>query len=278
LRAGPIFGRLVFAIVAILLAGRALALEAVSLPLDAQTVDLSGALERYLNQGERIQVSTAPATDGIVRRIEVRSESPDGTSDWIVFALANPSDEQIDRLLVVPHYRLLGSGLIWPDLGRQRIRAVTPSEGFAPERVPSADTDIFRITLDPGAIVTYVAELSDPSLPEIRLWQQGAYEEMVNSYTLYRGVVLGISGLLALFLSVLFVVKGTAMFPATAALAWAVFAYISIDFGFWSRVFQGATGSVGTWPCSGCCVSRCWRASSPSMRALPQGSRAFRSG
>ena len=45
---------------------------------------------------------------------------------------------------------------------------------------------------------------------------------MVNSYTLYRGVVLGIAGLLALFLSVLFVVKGTAMFPATAALAWAV--------------------------------------------------------
>jgi diguanylate cyclase (GGDEF)-like protein/PAS domain S-box-containing protein len=246
-RAGPILGRILFAIVAILLAGRALALEAVSLPLDAETVDLAGALERYLNQGERIQVSTAPAADGIVRRIEVRSESPDGTSDWVVFALANPSDEQIDRLLVVPHYRLLGSGLIWPDLGRQRIRAVTPSEGFAPERVPSADTDIFRITLDPGAIVTYVAELSDPSLPEIRLWQEGAYEDMVNSYTLYRGVVLGIAGLLALFLSVLFVVKGTAMFPATAALAWAVFAYISIDFGFWSRVFQGAAGSVGTW-------------------------------
>ena len=70
---------------------------------------------------------------------------------------------------------------------------------------------------------------------------------MVNSYTLYRGVVLGIAGLLALFLSVLFVVKGTAMFPATAALAWAVFAYISIDFGFWSRVFQGASGHMETW-------------------------------
>ena len=68
---------------------------------------------------------------------------------------------------------------------------------------------------------------------------------MVNSYTLYRGVVLGIAGLLALFLSVLFVVKGTAMFPATAALAWAVLAYISIDFGFWSRVFQSTSAQHG---------------------------------
>ena len=99
---------------------------------------------------------------------------------------------------------------------------MTPSEGFAPERQASSEADIFRITLDPGAIVTFVAELSDPQLPEIHLWRPDAYKSMVNSYTLYRGMVLGIAGLLALFLSVLFVVKGTAMFPATAALAWAV--------------------------------------------------------
>ncbi len=247
MRAGYILSRLLFAVVALFLAGRAQALEAVSLPLDAPTVDLSDAVERYFNQGDRIQVSTAPGADGIVRRIEVRSESPEGTSDWIVFALANPSDEQIDRLLVVPHYRLVASGLIWPDLGWERIRSVSPSEGFAPERLSSSEADVFRITLDPGAIVTFVAELSNPALPEIRLWNPATYDQMINSYTLYRGVVLGIAGLLALFLSVLFVVKGTAMFPATAALAWAVLAYISIDFGFWSRVFQGSIAHMETW-------------------------------
>ena len=247
MRAGPIFTRIVFAVAAILLAGRALALDAVPLQVDDPVVDLSGSFDRYLNQGDRIQVSTAPGADGIVRRIEVPAENPEGASDWIVFALANPSDEQLERLIVVPHYRLVGSRLIWPDLGWQRIRAVTPSEGFAPEREPSSEADIFRITLDPGAIVTYVAELSDPALPEIHLWRPDAYESMINSYTLYRGVVLGIAGLLALFLSVLFVVKGTAMFPATAALAWAVFAYISIDFGFWSRVFQSSNAHMATW-------------------------------
>jgi diguanylate cyclase (GGDEF)-like protein/PAS domain S-box-containing protein len=248
LRAGPILSRLAFAIAVIILAGRALALEAVSVPLDAEAVDLSGDIERYKNnQGEAIQVSTAPDGQGIVRRMEVRSESPGGTSDWVVFALENPSDEQIDRLIVVPHYRLVHSGLTWPDLGWERLRAITPSEGFAPERVPSSEADLFRLTLDPGAVVTFVAELTDPQLPEIHLWQPGAYEQMINSYTLYRGVVLGIAGLLALFLSVLFVVKGTAMFPATAALAWAVLAYISIDFGFWSRVFQSTNASMDTW-------------------------------
>ncbi len=111
MRAEHTLKRILVAIAAILLAGQALALEAVSLPIEAQTVDLGAALERYLDQGERIQVSTAPGTDGIVRRIEVRSDNPEGTSDWVVFALANPSDEQIDRLLVAPHYRLVGSGL-----------------------------------------------------------------------------------------------------------------------------------------------------------------------
>jgi len=247
LRAGPILTRIIFAVAALLFAGRAFAIDAVSLQVEDPVVDLSGSYERYLNQGDRIQVSTAPGADGIVRRIEVPSENSAGVSDWIVFALANPSDEQLERLIVVPHYKLVGSGLIWPDLGSERIRAVTPSEGFAPERVPSGDADIFRITLDPGAIVTYVAELSNPAVPEIHLWRPDAYESMVNSYTLYRGVVLGIAGLLALFLSVLFVVKGTAMFPATAALAWAVFAYISIDFGFWGRVFQSSSGHMATW-------------------------------
>ena len=35
-------------------------------------------------------------------------------------------------------------------------------------------------------------------------------------------IVLGISGLLALFLTIVFVVKGAVIFPAAAALGWAV--------------------------------------------------------
>ena len=59
--------------------------------------------------------------------------------------------------------------------------------------------------------------------------------------------MLGISGLLALFLTIVFVVKGTAMFPATAALAWAVLIYLCIDFGFWNRVIDIEPGADQIW-------------------------------
>ena len=224
------------------------ALEAVSVPLDGRTLDLTRAVQLYRQQDDRIQVSTAPGADGIVRRIEVKArEANGGTSFWAVFALANNGDEQIDRLLVAPHFRLAGSGLFWPDLGASRIASITPSQGFAPDRQPSQEADVFRVTLDPGSVVTFVAELRTLDLPQLYLWDSDAYKDSVNSYTLYRGIVLGISGLLALFLTIVFVVKGTAMFPATAALAWSVLVYLCIDFGFWNRVINVSPGSDQVW-------------------------------
>lgn len=120
--------------------------------------------------------------------------SRDGSNtNWAVFALANTSDEQIDRLVVAPNYKLVGSDLFWPDLGSSRIAAITPSQGIAPERQKSLEADVFLVTLDPGSIVTFVAELTTPNLPEIRVWEPDVYEETVNAYTLYRGIILGIS-------------------------------------------------------------------------------------
>ena len=69
-----------------------------------------------------------------------------------MFALANDGDEQIDRLIVAPHYRMVGSGLIWPDLGTSRIVNITPSSGDPPERLDNPSADVFRVTLDPGTV------------------------------------------------------------------------------------------------------------------------------
>ena len=127
--------------------------------------------------------------------------------------------------------------MIWPDLGATRISAITASQGFPPERIESADADVFRLTLDPGTTVTYVAELRTPNLPQLYLWEPDAYKDKVTSLTLYKGIVIGVAGLLALFLTIVFVVKGAVIFPAAAALAWAVLAYVCIDFGFWDKIF-----------------------------------------
>src|SRR5262244_774151 len=225
------------------------ALDAVSVRSDAPAIDLTSVLEHQHSDTDRIQVSTAPGTDGIVRRIEVRAR--EGGQYWVDFALANNTDDQLDRLIVAPHYRLVSSGLLWPDLGTSRIATITPSTGDRPDRQENPTADIFRITLDPGAVITYVMELRTDKLPQLYLWEPDAYKDKINSFTLYYGIVIGIAGLLALFLTILFVVKGSVMFPAAAALGWAVLAYIGTDFGFWGKVFDLSVQSESIWRASG---------------------------
>jgi diguanylate cyclase (GGDEF)-like protein/PAS domain S-box-containing protein len=225
------------------------AVDAVSVRGDVSAIDLTAVLEHQHSDTDRIQVSTAPGADGIVRRIEVRAR--EGGQNWVVFALANNTDDQLDRLIVAPHYRIVSSGLLWPDLGLSRIATITPSTGDRPERQESATADIFRITLDPGSVVTYVAELRTDKLPQLYLWEPDAYKDKVNSFTLYQGIVIGISGLLALVLTILFVVKGSIMFPAAAALAWAVLVYIGVDFGFWGKVLDMSNNAERVWRAGG---------------------------
>jgi diguanylate cyclase (GGDEF)-like protein/PAS domain S-box-containing protein len=220
------------------------AVEAINVRTDAQAIDLTDAAERHRTEADRLLVSAAPGPDGIVRRMDVRAR--EGNTNWAVFALANSGDEQIERLIVVPHYRMVGSGVFWPDLGRSRVASIT-SSGERPDRQDSATADIFRITLDPGSVMTYVLELRGDKLNQLYLWQPEAYKDKVNSITLYHGIVIGIAGLLALFLTILFVVKGSVMFPAAAALAWAVLVYIGIDFGFWGKVFALSPDSEQIW-------------------------------
>jgi diguanylate cyclase (GGDEF)-like protein/PAS domain S-box-containing protein len=225
----------------------ALSVESVRVPQGAHAIDLTHVVENHSSQSDRLQVSTAPGSDGIVRRIEVGAREAGSRPNWIVFALTNDTDEQIERLLVAPHFRLQGSGVIWPDLGSTRISAITASQGFPPEAEDSADADVFRLTLDPGTTVTYVAELRTPNLPQLYLWEPDAYKDKVTSLTLYKGIVIGIAGLLALFLTIVFVVKGAVIFPAAAALAWAVLAYVCIDFGFWDKIFGSDANTDRIW-------------------------------
>ncbi len=225
----------------------ACAVQSVRVSPDSDAIDLTRVVERYSAQGDRIQVSTAPGADGIVRRIEVSALEPGAQPAWIVFALTNDFEEQLTRLIVAPHFRFVGSGLIWPDLGSSRITTITASQGAAPEREDSADADVFRLTLDPGTTVTYVAELRTPNLPQLYLWEPDAFKDKSASLTLYEGILIGIAGLLALFLTIVFVVRGAMIFPAAAALAWAVFAYVCIDFGFWRKMFGLGDASERIW-------------------------------
>ena len=153
-----IFVLLAVMLTAVTFASRAHALDPVSVSVSDIALDISQAVENYIRSDGRIRVSTAPDPNGVVRRIDVSSRKNGGQSFWAVFALANNSNEQIDRLIVAPHYRLVDSGLLWPDLDSIRISGITPSDGFALDRIEDDFADVFRITLDPGAIITFVVE------------------------------------------------------------------------------------------------------------------------
>src|SRR6478735_2259531 len=184
------------------------AVEAVNVRTDARAIDLTDAAERHRTEADRLLVSAAPGPDGIIRRMDVRAR--EGNTNWAVFALANPGDEQIERLIVVPHYRMVGSGVFWPDLGRSRVASIT-SSGERPDRQDSATADIFRITLDPGSVMTYVLEMRGDKLNQLYLWETEAYKDKANSITLYLG----------------------------------------IDFGFWGKVFALSPDSEQIWRASG---------------------------
>ncbi|MCR6633924.1 MAG: sensor domain-containing phosphodiesterase [Devosia sp.] len=220
------------------------AFEVISVPEDVNAVNLSDVIEIVGGTDGRVQLSTAPDADGIIRRIEVLASEQGTNPSFALFALRNDSDQQIERLLVAPFFRLPGSGVFQPDLGDARITAVTPSAGIRPVKLTDPEADVFEVTLDPGATVTLIAELSSGALPELYLWQPNAYRDYVNSFTLFRGVVLGVASLAAVFLTIMFVVKGRGVFPATAAFAWAVLAYLLVDFGILGRLFGLSAGGL----------------------------------
>ena len=223
------------------------AFDTVAVPLDGRTLDLSPAADFVTTDEPVFVTQSAQDANGVIRQLQIGASGPGPLYHWAVFALVNNSDRQIDRLLVAPHFRLANSGLFAPDLGGSRIVMVSQSSGFEAIRQPSQEADVFLLTLDPGSVTTFMVELRTSDLPQLQLWEADAYKDAVNSYTLFRGIVLGIAGLLALLLTIVFVVRGTALFPATAALAWAVLIYLCVDFGFWNRVINLQPGEDQSW-------------------------------
>ncbi len=145
--------------------GVATALEVVTIPEKIGAVDLTEAVEVREGQDGRVQLSTAPDVNGIIRRIEVQATDTSSNPNWALIAIHNPLDVQVERLLVAPFFQMPGSGVFRTDLGGKRINVITASQGFRPTRVPDQEADAFSITVDPGATVTYVIELEAHNCP-----------------------------------------------------------------------------------------------------------------
>lgn len=220
------------------LARPASAIEAVALRTDQDRIDITTPAERFSGRGDRLQIETAPGPDGLAGRVEVKAATAGTNPNWMVFALRNTTEKAVERWLVAERFTFIGSGLTFPDLDASRIVAVTPSQGFVPDRIASDRADIFQVSIEPGQTVTFAAEMASDRFPHVTLWKPFVYEAKQRERTLLNGILLGISGLLALFLTALFVANHKAVFPATGVLAWSVLAWLCVDFGFWHRIFR----------------------------------------
>lgn len=214
------------------------ALKAIAVSPELDRIEITDLGELIEGQGDSLQFETAPGADGVAGRMSVRATTPGLSPNWLVFALSNPTERAIERWLTAERYTVIGSGIVWPDLDAKRIEAVTPSLGYLPERIKSDRADIFRITLEPGQTVTYAAELASDRVARIYLWKPLEYEIKVRDRQLFNGIMLGVTGVLGVFLTAMFAANQKAIFPTAALVAWCVLAYFCVDFGFWHKLFQ----------------------------------------
>jgi diguanylate cyclase (GGDEF)-like protein/PAS domain S-box-containing protein len=216
----------------------AAALKAITVSPDLDRIEITDQGELIEGRGDSLQVETAAGADGAAGRMSVRASTAGLSPNWVVFALHNPTDRPIERWLTAERYTVIGSGIAWPDLDAKRIEAVTPSLGFLPERMKSDRADVFRITLEPGQTITYAAELASDRFARVFLWKPLEYEIKVRDRQLFNGIMLGITGVLGVFLTAMFAANHKAIFPTAALVTWCVLAYLCVDFGFWHKLFQ----------------------------------------
>src|SRR5262245_29688646 len=134
---------------------------------ELKAIDVTNELERLdilpLGElqaaGDRVTINTVPEKDGVTQSWFADASTPGTKPGWFAFALRNPTDKQVERWLVVDRYNPAASGVILPDLDARRIERIAYSRGYQPERIKSDRADVFRMTVEPGQTVTYVARL-----------------------------------------------------------------------------------------------------------------------
>ena len=216
----------------------AMAVTAVEVGIEQDRIEITPLGNPISGIGDRLQIETAPGNDGLTDRMSVAAAAAGSNPHWFVFALRNTTEVRVERWLTADRYSHIGSGIIWPRLDARQIEQVTPSIGFLPENLALDSTDAFRLTIEPGQTVTFAVELATDRTPRMIVSRALDYEKRARNRQLLYGVLLGVTGLLAIFLSAVFAANHKVIFPAAALFTWCVLAYLCVDFGFWHKLFN----------------------------------------
>ncbi|MBL1421007.1 MAG: EAL domain-containing protein [Alphaproteobacteria bacterium] len=201
--------------------------------------------QRHLSITENLTFhEAAPSVSVEVLRREVGENqfvtilSGDDTSpQWVSFALTNPSKLPIQRLLIAPHFGGGNDGLLMPILSGTRISQLYASSGVKPSLQKINGGDVFLIDLPPEKTITFVARVAENQPTRLSLWDVDAYENHQSYLPFYQGIIVGILGLLAIFISSLFIVKRDLIFIIAGLTSWSALIYSLQEFGFITVIF-----------------------------------------
>ena len=206
--------------------------DVVATNFNAPSVDLSSVIE-YLETSEKEIVVPVPTEgEGTPTAMTVTAKGPGDVHRFAVVTLYNEEPLPREMVLVSRWPGFVGSGLIWPHFDGTQILTVQAAPGLPPKRLSETQSDTYSLTLDPGSTVTVVAELVGDQVSNLSLWHKVAYDKQQQQLSFFRGVVLGIATLTAVFMVCLFIIRLQPAFPSAALFAFASVFFIALEFGY----------------------------------------------
>ncbi len=207
------------------------AVEAIILPVANNAVNLSVVGQRYESQDPNLQIKIFGNNADDNEELVVSALGKRAPYRWLSFSLVNSTNSVIKPLIVVPPRGLVGTGVIWPLIGGKTVLSILASSGAEPVPV-FGRPGVYRLSVDPKQTVTYVVEISGNWPPRLGLWNEKVYELHVENRALFRGLLIGIAGLIALYLTLLYFVSREASYLSGSLFAIASTILLLSEFGY----------------------------------------------
>lgn len=207
------------------------ALDAIVVNPALERISLADAIETYEIDGRILNLGSQDGEPVIQAQASAENSDP----GWLAFALTNEGGEDLVRLLVAENTGSAESGIMLPILAGSRLVSVRTAAGIFALQRERGRLDIYELTVPAGETVTFVVETAGAPLRHLMLWTPGSHVATRRSISFFHGLLVGIVGLLATFLTSLYVVRRRLMYPAAAGVGWAALAILGADFGLWER-------------------------------------------
>lgn len=216
---------------------RAHALDAVAVEGPGAVTELTGFVDRVPEEGGRIALEKPGGGELVLAKGE---ETERGT--WWFLSLRNRSDAPVTRLLENRQAGLAGSGLVWPETGRERITRVETLEGIDAKLVEAVHAQRISLTIPPRQTVTLAMRAEEGAALRLYMWHPDAFAAYQARLALLQGALIGIAGLLFIYLTAIWILSGGVHTALGAGfMAAAVFALLT-GFGYTGAMLDAGPG------------------------------------